>query len=388
MVYETPQLLDEENSAIERIDALRSQLSHQVSVPRRWLGSLRRQQYARAVQGSNSIEGYDALLDDVMAAIDDDKPLDAEAETVAALQGYRDAMTYVLQLAEEPDLEVDETLVKALHFMMLKYDLSKSPGRWRPGPIWVERESDQKTVYEGPPAEEVPAIMEEMLDRLDEDTSPPLVRASMAHLNLVMVHPFRDGNGRMARCLQTLVLTGDRILAPAFSSIEEWLGRNTQAYYDILGQVGQGEWHPERSARPWVQFCLTAHYYQALTLLRRVDESERLWDACWDLTRRHALPERLIAGLFDSARGLRVRNSTYRAAVSQSFAEDVSEQVASRDLRLAVQAGLLGPKGETRGRWYVTTVDLRKVWLDIVATRSPFHPDELFAASQPSSSLG
>lgn len=57
------------------------------------------------------------------------------------------------------------------------------------------------------------------------------IQAGMAHLNLVMIHPFRDGNGRMARCLQSLVLARGGILDPVFISIEEYLGRNTQRYY-------------------------------------------------------------------------------------------------------------------------------------------------------------
>ncbi|MEU5786036.1 Fic family protein [Micromonospora lupini] len=69
----------------------------------------------------------------------------------------------------------------------------------------------------------------------------------MAHLNLVKIHPWRDGNGRMSRCLHTLVLARDGVLAPEFSSIEEWLGvgRNTYAYHDALGEVGGPTWQPD-----------------------------------------------------------------------------------------------------------------------------------------------
>jgi len=51
-------------------------------------------------------------------------------------------------------------------------------------------------------------------------------------------------------------------------SVEEYLGRNTQAYYDVLGEVGRGSWHPENDARPWIRFNLTAHLRQARTMLR------------------------------------------------------------------------------------------------------------------------
>ena len=49
------------------------------------------------------------------------------------------------------------------------------------------------------------------------------VRAAMAHLHVVSVHPFRDGNGRISRIVQSLVLARQGLLAPEFSSIEEYL---------------------------------------------------------------------------------------------------------------------------------------------------------------------
>ena len=65
-----------------------------------------------------------------------------------------------------------------------------------------------------------------------------------------MIHPFSDGNGRMGRALQTLVLARDGILSPPFSSIEEYLGAksNTEAYYDVLRTGAAGTWQPERDA--------------------------------------------------------------------------------------------------------------------------------------------
>ena len=262
-------------------------------------------------------------------------------------------MTYVLQLSNDPAARVDEGLLKALHFMMIKHDLRKNPGRWRPGPIWVRRDPDDEIVYEGPSSDEVPPLIASMIDELERDDAPVLVRAAMAHLNLVMIHPFSDGNGRMARALQTLVLAREQIVAPVFSSIEEYLGRNTQAYYAVLAQVGQGAWNPDHDARPWLRFCLTAHYRQARTHLRRVQEVEELWVACVELAERNRLPERAAAGLMDAAYGLRVRNSRYRASIDFSLAGEISELTASRDLKAMVDAGLLTPVGERRGRFYV-----------------------------------
>src|ERR1700689_3066051 len=99
--------------------------------------------------------------------------------------------------------------------------------------------------------------------------SDPIVRSAMAHLNLVMIHPFRDGNGRMARALATLVLTRSDIGEPEFSSIEEWLGANTDDYYSVLAHTGHGSWQPRDNAHMWLTFNLRAHHMQAQTVAPR-----------------------------------------------------------------------------------------------------------------------
>ena len=71
----------------------------------------------------------------------------------------------------------------------------------------------------------------------------------------------------MSRSLQTLVLARQQILAQELCSVEEYLGRNTDASYQILADVGRDRWRPEGDALPWVRFCLTAHYVQAVSVL-------------------------------------------------------------------------------------------------------------------------
>lgn len=361
------------------IDELQNQLRHYVDhEPRRWYGTLRRMSFARAVQGSNSIEGYDASLDDVIAAVDDEPTLSADEETRLALSGYRDAMTYVLQIARDQAVKVDAGLLKSLHFMMLKHRLDKDPGRWRPGDIYVVRETTGEQTYEGPAAELVPELISSMTSELEGSGAPVLVRAAIAHLNLVMIHPFRDGNGRMARCLQTLVLAREEIRAPVFSSIEEYLGRNTESYYDILGSVGEGHWNPQNDARPWLRYCLTAHYHQARTQLRRVQETERLYDRCAEIAARNGLPERAVGALAEVAYGLRLTHSTYKTIVEVTAGEEISGLTVSRDLKALVDAKLVQPVGRTRGRYYVADPALIHERTQIQASRAPRETNDPF----------
>jgi Fic family protein len=379
MIFQTPDLRDDELDVLGLISEQRKQLRDRVAEPRRWAGTLRRMAFARAVQGSNSIEGYNASLDDVVAAVEGEPTLDASEETQLALGGYRDAMTYVLQLADDETLEVDEGLLKSLHFMMLKYDLAKNPGRWRPGAVYVRSEATGEIVYEGPPSDDVPELVAETLRNLESSEAPVTVKAAMAHLNLVTIHPFSDGNGRMARCLQTLALARDRVIAPVFSNIEEFLGRNTDAYYAVLADVGAGSWHPERDARPWVRFCLRAHYMQASTMLRQREEIEMLWNACATLAKSNGLHERCAAGLMDTAYGLRIRRGSYRSSAEAAIGEEISDLTASRDLKAMVDRGLLEAIGERRARYYLAGEESTKLRKQIRAARPPEAAHDPFA---------
>jgi Fic family protein len=387
-VYRSPSLGPVDREVLQLIEGLRKEMSWQVSEPRRWFGSLRRVTLAKAVQGSNSVEGYNASLDDVAAAIDGEPTLDANDETALALAGYRDAMTYVLQVAQEPEVIIDEGLLKAMHFMMIKHDLPKWPGRWRPGEILVRDEDAGRTVYEGPDADDVPALMSAMTTQLKTDEGPVLVRAAMAHLNLVMIHPFRDGNGRMARALQTLVLAKERIVAPVFSSIEEYIGRNTKEYYAVLNEVGQGTWQPHNNALPWVRYCLTAHYRQAKTHLRRIEEVQALYTRCAELAARERLPERAVGPLVEASFGLRLRNSSYRHIVQQTEGDEISELTASRDLRLLVDAKLFRPHGQYRARYYTADEPVKTLWGEVRLSRPPRDEYNPFVVARESLQLG
>jgi Fic family protein len=369
MLFAAPELDERERAVLAQIEDLKNKLRFQLNEPRRWSGSLRRLSFARNIRGSNSIEGFDAALDDAAAVAVGAEPLDASAETRLALEGYRNAMTYVLQIAQEPQVEVSEALIKSLHFMMTLYDLKNSPGRWRPGAIFVRDEVSGDIVHEGADVDDVPSLMAQLVADLNTREDPPIVRAAMAHLNLVMIHPFRDGNGRMSRCLQSLILAAEGVLSPVFMSVEEYLGRNTQDYYDILASVGGGTWQPSRDARPWIRFMLTAHLRQAQTLQRRVRESERLWSELERVRERLNMPERMIYPMFDAAYGLRIRNATYRAALSEE--EEITEQTASRDLKALVDADLLVAEGERRGRYYVSGRELTALRTQIFDKRGP-----------------
>jgi Fic family protein len=190
----------------------------------------------------------------------------------------------------------------------------------------------------------------------------------MGHLNLVMIHPFSDGNGRMARCLQTLILGQEQIIESPFCSIEEYLGRFTDEYYDVLLEVGRRAYHPENDCRLWIRFNLVAHFRQASWLLQRSHMTQRVWNEVEDMLMRRGFNDRALPSLVDAAFGYRLRRQHYMASA------EVSEQVASRELHDLVEGGLLVAQGETRGRSYRASDLLRNIYLHNYQPRTLIDP--------------
>jgi Fic family protein len=241
-----------------------------------------------------------------------------------------------------------------LHFDACSFQRGASPGLWRTGPIAVTA-PEGGFAYVGPDAGKVVPIMGEVVEWLhDGDLNAHVaVRAAMAHLHVVSAHPFRDGNGRIARVVQSLVLAREGLLAPEFSSIEEYLGYHTGDYYRVLREVQGGSYQPNRDATPWVRFCLTAHVQQARERLEQVEAATRRWALLEREIEERGWPDRLVIALEQSLFGGAER-SAYAAEA------DVSLATATNDLRRLADAGLVVARGRARSTRYVASPPLRE----------------------------
>lgn len=357
MLFSYRSLDAHEMEVFDRIERLRHDLRFTVvQEPRRWTGLLARMTRARALRASNSIEGINVSAEDALAVIDNEDPVEADKPTWQAVQGYHAAMDYILQRRRSESFSFSEDLLLAVHFMISQHDLDANPGNFRRGWVGVRNTKTGEVVHEGVEREKLDGLIAELIDYMNSEAPEPvMLKAAMTHLNLTLMHPFSDGNGRTARCLQTVVLAKEGIVAPIFSSIEEYIGRNQQEYYDVLADVGGGGWNPRRPCKRWVRFCLTGHYRQAQTLLRRMQEFEHVYKDLEAEVVRRGLPERTALGLLEASSGIRVRNASYRVSTG------VSNNLASRDLKALVDAGMLVPEGERRGRHYRASDLLRSI---------------------------
>jgi Fic family protein len=114
--------------------------------------------------------------------------------------------------------------------------LIDAPGRFRSGGVGIYR-GDQ-LVHMAPPAARVPGLVAELLAWLAASTWHPLLVSCVAHYELEFIHPFADGNGRLGRLWQTLILSRWNPLL-AWLPIEEVIRSRQQGYYESLGQADQ-----------------------------------------------------------------------------------------------------------------------------------------------------
>ena len=374
MLFEAPPLDETELEVLASIDNTRHRLRSRLHQPPRWTEPLRRLIAAENIRASNAIEGHRVSRQDALSIFSGAEPLEAAPVDRDALSGYRDAMDYILKLVEDRYFAYSGGVVRGIHYMMMKQDPACQPGHYRPGPVYVH--DGHSIVYEAPASEQVPALVEELMSVLNnaEDSTPAIVRAAMAHLNFVMIHPFKDGNGRMSRALQTLVLGREGTLDPHFSSIETYLGHNTPDYYRVLGEVGGADWSPQRDTRPWLRFILRAHHHRALSFERQTDETDQLWARINRQLAEAGLDERNMGSLYNAAMGFQIRRSEH-----VEYA-DVSERVATSDLARLVEAGFLDAFGDRRGRYYTASDRLKQLRLDIRSELPPI-PDPFATTS-------
>lgn len=352
MLYRTPSLSTSTRRKLRELDTLRNALSGQSSLPSPWLGSLRRILSATSVASSASIEGFVVEDGAALAIVSGRARANAESDDQLAIECYSRALQHVGVMALDPEFRWVLRVILDLHFDACSFQRDRNPAQWRATAIGVTGPNG-RVIYDGPEPELVPGLMSELVDWLESGSvdEHAVVRAAMAHLHVVSVHPFRDGNGRVARIVQSLVLAREGLLSPEFASIEEYLGTHTSAYYAVLELVQAGRYQPDRDASEWVEFCVDAHLAQARQRLDQIPEAAARWALLEDIAEKRRWPDRFVIALEQGVIG-----GTDRAMYAQEA--EISLPSASNDFRRLVDAGLLERNGRGRSTRYFASAEL------------------------------
>ncbi len=353
MISKTPDLSDDLRSRLAELDGLRAALGHEAGRRVPWLGPLRRQVRVSTVEGSTAIEGFHVASGEAAALVGGEEPVDPEDENRMAVASYARAMDHVGAMAADPAFRWLDRVILDLHFDTCAFQRTVKPGLWRTGEVGVTG-SDGRLVYKAPDAEQVPGLMGEVIEWLGSGDldAHVVVRAAMAHLHVISVHPFHDGNGRVSRIVQSLVLAREGLMPPEFGSIEEYLAANTTDYYRALNDAHGPTYQPERDASGWIGFCVDAHLAQARQRLAQIEDAAARWSKLESLVGSRNWPDRLVIALEQALMG----GSDRAGYVAEA---DVSPATASADFRRLLDAALVEQRGRGPSARYWASDGLR-----------------------------
>jgi Fic family protein len=354
----TPELTEHQQDDLARLDEQHRRMAFLLRAPTRWSGTLRRLARLESETASTSIEGFTVAVPEALEVMSGRRGPAGRLEDMQALLCYHQAMDRVLSLADQPDFSWSQQLLLDLHFMVCYFQRDRLPGRYRRRSIAVTAPGGG-VAYQGPPSDAVPGLMAALVAWLDvpDPHEPVVVRAAMAHLHLVSIHPFADGNGRMGRILQSLVLAREGVLTPELASIEGYLASHTRDYYAALQTTHTGVYDHTGDATAWLDFCIDAHLAEARRLHERIELIDRRNTFCERLAERRGYPDRLVSVLDQALMGLPVTNAEHRTE------HGIAAITASNDLRRLVADGWLTQDGGGRSARYLAAEPLREAWL-------------------------
>lgn len=202
---------------------------------------LRKQNRIKTIHSSLAIENNSLSIEQVTAILEGKRVLGAPNE-IKEVKNAIDAYNLLLEL--NPYKVKD--LLRAHKLMMS--DLVNEAGRFRSGDVGVM--GNQGVVHLGPPAIRVPELMAELLKWVKQTDVHPVISSCVFHYELEFIHPFADGNGRMGRMWQTLLLMQWNPIF-AWIPIENIVKDNQQEYYQTIAQSDH-----QASCTPFIAFML------------------------------------------------------------------------------------------------------------------------------------
>jgi len=200
---------------------------------------LKRQALVRISQSSTGIEG-NALnrhqVEDLIAG----KKIDAPQRDIYEVKNYLSALKYI-EKAVKNNYKLDQKLILKLHQLVTQHTLPKDKsGHYRQGPVYVIRHFmgfNKQVVYTAPPAPSVIPLINNLIFWLDDKKTNdinPIIIAGIVHQEIAAIHPFSDGNGRLARAMATLVLYYKGYDFRKLFALEDYYNLNRQEYYKAI----------------------------------------------------------------------------------------------------------------------------------------------------------
>ena len=229
------------------------------------------------------------------------------------------------------------------------YRTDREPMRIVSGP-WEK----EKVHYVAPPSAKVPELMARFLTWLnDDETLAPVYKAAVAHLYFVLIHPFDDGNGRIARAITDYVLARADLANGNFYSISTMIYRNRKAYYEVLDRVCV---RVDQDINEWMVWFIDVLERSIDDTLGRV-EAVKTRAKFWDRHKETSLNERQKKAILKMLSVLPEKFEGGMRVQKYMSLTKTTRITASRDLNDLVEKGVMQRFGSGRGVYYELRVE-------------------------------
>lgn len=282
--------------------------------------TLRKQNQIKTIHSTLSIEGNTLTEEQITAIIENKRVVGPEkdiTEVINALGVYKN----INKLKPHNEKE----FLKA-HKLLLK-NLINNSGKYRKQSVGIVKGS--KVEHVAPPFENVPYLMNGLFEYLKDKSELTLIKSCVFHYEMEFIHPFLDGNGRMGRLWQTLILMQDYPIFE-FLPFETLIANNQEAYYKALSQSDK-----EGKSTKFIEY-----------MLKIIDNS--LSNLLNNSNKRLSGNERITIFLEQNS-------SEFTRKDYMNFFKEISSATASRDLKNAVTNRIIdkfGDKKTTKYRKY------------------------------------
>lgn len=278
---------------------------------------LRKENRIKTIHSSLSIEGNTLTEEQITALLEKKRvvgPIKDVSEVINAIKVYNDLNSY------DP---LSQNSFLGAHSILMQ-GLIDTPGEYRKKGVGIV--SGDKITHMAPPADKVPYLMENLFDYLKKSEEIDLIKSCVFHYEMEFIHPFEDGNGRMGRLWQSLILMQSLSIFE-FIPFESLISNNQTEYYAALSESDK-----KGNSTPFISYMLTT-----------IDKS--LYDTLNFKSRTMSSEDRIT--YFSERASTSFTRKDYMLVFT-----DISSATASRDLKLGVQLGIFEKKGDKKNTVY------------------------------------
>jgi Fic family protein len=327
------------------IEASKEVIENSPLVPA-WEAKFREEALVRTVHHGTHIEGNELNYTEAEKVLSGGKIVGRDRDIQEVLN-YRNVLKYI---SEFDKTDISEETVKHIHKMTTHRILADETqvGEYRKTQVVVRNSQTGEITFRPPPSVEVPFLIDDFLSWLNKITADdlhPVLTAGAVHYELVRIHPFIDGNGRVARAIATLVLFKHGYDVKRFFALEEHYDREPLRYYEALQSVGLSS----GDLTKWLEY-----FTEGLAIeLTRIKEKVKTLSTDLKIKKslggqQMALTERQIKLVeFIQENGF-VQNKTFFELFPM-----ISEDTVLREINDLLKKGIIRKEGATKGARYV-----------------------------------